>query len=199
MKSAVISDVHGNVELLKRFIDYVDKEGIKTILNLGDMIGGDSSLEALRIIMNDDRFISVRGNHDSSLFFEDEMTTEEKLWIETLPLNKIVEIDKIKFLMVHSRINSNTDIPLLFNNKSLSEFLKDYDGDYDYVLFGHTHYQCLLNFYEGKIMINPGSLGLSYDEKISFCIIDIDNGEISTKFIKIGDNKNKVIIELFEK
>lgn len=185
MKIAVISDVHGNVNILRKFINYVEEEGIQTILNLGDIIGGDSPLETFRIIMNDNRFINVRGNHDSSLFFEDEMTIEEKLWIENLPINRIVEIGGIKFLMVHSRINSNTDIPLLFDNKSLSEFLRDYDGDYDYVLFGHTHYQCLLNFYEGKTMINPGSLGLSYDENISFCIIDIENGRSSAKFIKI--------------
>jgi len=185
MKIAVISDVHGNTTLLKKFIEYVNAENIEIILNLGDIIGGDNPLEALRIIMNDNRFINVRGNHDSSLFLEDEMTTEEKLWIENLPLNRIVEVEGIKFLMVHSRINSNTDIPLLFNDSSLSEFLRDYDGDYDYVLFGHTHYQCFLNFYEGKTMINPGSLGLSYDQKMNFCIIDIKKGNTIINIIKI--------------
>lgn len=74
----------------------------------------------------------VHGNHDSSLFFEDEMTLEEKLWIETLPLSRIVEVGGVKFLMFH-----------------------------------------------------PGSLGLSYDENMSFCIIDIDNWGNSAKFIKI--------------
>lgn len=185
MKIAVISDVHGDTYLLKKFIDYIDDEGIDTVLNLGDIIGGDNPLEALRIIMKDKRFISVRGNHDSSLFLKDEMTIKERWWLKKLPLTRIVEINNVKFLMVHSRMNSNTDIPLLYNEKSILEFLRDYKGDFDYVLFGHTHYQCILSYYEGKIMINPGSLGLSYDEKMSFCIIDINNGDINVTMKKI--------------
>lgn len=176
MKIAVISDIHGNTDNLKKFINYIDNENIEKVLNLGDIIGGDDPLKTLRIIMNDKRFISVGGNHDSSFFLEEEMTIKERLWIERLPLSRVVEINNIKFLMVHSRLNSNTDIPLLYKDKGIIEFLKDYDGDYDYVLFGHTHYQCLLSYYEGKIMVNPGSIGLSYDGKISFCIIDLKKG-----------------------
>ncbi|MCR4944331.1 MAG: metallophosphatase family protein [Clostridium sp.] len=179
MKIAVISDVHGNTENLNVFMNYINKEGIKTVLNLGDIIGGDNPVEALRIIMNDKRFISVRGNHDSSLFLEDELLDEEILWLDSLPLIKTVEFCNKKFLMVHSRIDNNTDMPLLYEGKSLLEFLKDYEGDYDYVLFGHTHYQGLLSYYKGSTMINPGSLGLSYDEKISFCIIDLSYDSIS--------------------
>ena len=49
-------------------------------------------------------------------------------------------------------------------------------------------------------MINPGSLGLSYDEKISFAVIEIDNNEFSIKFKKLdytnidnnGGKKNEI-------
>lgn len=34
-------------------------------------------------------------------------------------------------------------------------------------------------------MINPGSLGLSYDEKISFAVIDIDDERFNIEFKKI--------------
>ena len=65
------------------------------------------------------------------------------------------------------------------------KFLTDYEGEWDYVLFGHTHYQCYLSFYDGKVMINPGSLGLSYDNKISFAIITIEKDEFNLEFKKI--------------
>lgn len=186
MKIAVISDIHGDIKKLKFFIDYITKEGIETVLNLGDIIGGDNPVEVLRIIMNDKRFINIKGNHDSSLFLEDELSTKEIDWLKNLPLTRVFKFESKKFLMVHSRISSNTEVPLLYNEKSLLEFLKDYKGDYDYVLFGHTHFQCLLSYYEGKTMINPGSLGLSYDEKISFCIIDLENNNIAINMQKIS-------------
>ena len=186
MKVAIISDVHGNVKALDYFIKYIDKNNIDLVLNLGDIMGGINPRGALKIIMNDKRFINVCGNHDSNLYFIDEELSQDELkWLRTIPLKRVEEICGKKFLMLHSRIKSNTDIPLLFNNKPLEEFLRDYDGDWDYVLFGHTHYQCYLSFYEGKIMINPGSLGLSYDEKISFAVMDIDEGKFNIEFKKI--------------
>jgi putative phosphoesterase len=189
MKVAVISDVHGNVKLLNSFMKYIDKSGIKKVLNLGDIMGGIDPIGVLDIIMKDERFISVSGNHDSNLtFIENELTKVQLKWLKNLPIKRIVTIEGKRFLMVHSRIGSNTDIPMLYNEKYLMEFLEDYEGDFEYVLFGHTHYQCLLSFYKGKIMINPGSLGLSYDEKMSFAIITLENGEVHIDFKKVDDN-----------
>ena len=72
MKVAIISDIHGNVEALKYFINYIDESNIKIVLNLGDIMGGVNPKEALKIIMNDNRFINVCGNHDSNLYYIDE-------------------------------------------------------------------------------------------------------------------------------
>ena len=185
MKVAIVSDIHGNVEALKKFISYIEKENISKVLNLGDIMGGLDPKGALDIIMNDIRFINVCGNHDESLeYIKEELTIDEIKWLENLPLKRVEQIGNKKFLMVHSRLESNTDIPFLYNDKLLIDFLNDYEGDWDYVLFGHTHYQCLVSFYEGKTLINPGSLGLSYDNKISFAIINIDGDNIDIEFKK---------------
>lgn len=186
MKVVIVSDIHGNVEAMNRLLEYVNKNCIDKILNLGDIMGGTEPIKVLRKIMEDKRFINVCGNHDESLeFIEDELSDKEKLWLKMLPMHRVVEIEGIKFLMIHSRINSNRDIPLIYNEGLLVDFLKDYEGEWDYVLFGHTHYQCLLSFYQGKTMINPGSLGLSYDNKTSFAVLNIDKGSIDIKFKKI--------------
>ncbi|MDD6794708.1 MAG: metallophosphoesterase family protein [Clostridiaceae bacterium] len=191
MKIAVVSDIHGNINNLKKFIKYIDEEDINIVFNLGDILGGENPVEALKIIMNDKRFINVCGNHDESLInIKEDLTREEIKWLEKLPKQKVINIENNRFLLLHSRINDNKSIPFLYNEKSLEEFLRDYEGKWDYVLFGHTHYQCLLSFYTGKIMVNPGSLGLSYDEKISFAIIDENEGEIDIIFKKI-DNDSK--------
>lgn len=186
MKIAVISDLHGNLKALDYFINYIDKEKIETVLNLGDILGGLNPIEALRIIKKDKRFINVCGNHDKELeFLKDDLTKDDIDFLKGIPLSRVFECFDKKFLMVHSRKNSNKDIPVLYNEGNLMEFLTDYEGEWDYVLFGHTHYQCYLSFYDGKIMINPGSLGLSYDNKISFAIITIENDEFNLEFKKI--------------
>lgn len=201
MKIAVISDIHGNMKVLDFLIDYIKKENIQKVLNLGDILGGEEPIEVLKKVMNDKRFINVAGNHDKSLeFIEDSLNQREREWLKNLPEKKVVNIQGKRFLMLHSRMNSNTDIPILYNDGKLTDFLNDYNGEWEYVLFGHTHYQCLLSFYEGKTMINPGSLGLSYDEKISFAVIEIDNNEFSIKFKKLdytnidnnGGKKNEI-------
>lgn len=186
MKVAIISDVHGNVDALNYFINYINENKIDLVLNLGDIMGGINPKESLKIIMKDERFINVCGNHDSNLYYIDEELSKDELnWLKKIPLKRVEEIAGKKFLMLHSRMENNRDIPYLFNNKTLEEFLRDYNGDWDYVLFGHTHYQCYLSFYEGKIMINPGSLGLSYDEKISFAVMDVDKDNFNIEFKKI--------------
>ena len=89
MKVAIISDIHGNVEALKYFINYIDESNIKIVLNLGDIMGGVNPKEALKIIMNDNRFINVCGNHDSNLYYIDEELSKEELsWIKNIPLKK---------------------------------------------------------------------------------------------------------------
>lgn len=188
MKVALVSDIHGNVKNLRRFLHYVNKERINIILNAGDILGGDNPVEALRIIMKDKRFINVCGNHDEDIeFIKDELTEKEINWLKALPNNRVVNIENKKILLLHSRIDDNKDIPLVFNGKTLEEFLEDYSGDWEYVVFGHTHYQCLLSFYTGKTMINPGSLGLSYDEKASFAIIQVIKGRFDINYIKLDN------------
>ena len=86
MKVAVISDVHGNVEALKYFINYIDENNIEVVLNLGDIMGGINPRETLKIIMNDKRFINVCGNHESNLYYIDEELSKEELsWIKNIP------------------------------------------------------------------------------------------------------------------
>ena len=87
MKIAVISDLHGNLKALDYFINYIDKEKIETVLNLGDILGGLNPIEALRIIKKDKRFINVCGNHDKELeFLKDDLTKDD---IDFLKRNSI--------------------------------------------------------------------------------------------------------------
>lgn len=54
------------------------------------------------------------------------------------------------------------------------------EKEVDVVLFGHTH-QAYYNYHNGLVMLNPGSVGLSYIKPASYgwLYIDTDNDKIS--------------------
>lgn len=156
---ALVSDIHSNIHALDIFMNYINNGcKVSRILNMGDFIQiGPNPVEVYDIIMNDKRFINIMGNAES-MFFDAEIMkryekeSEHRDWVNSqlgnermerlkqVPLQRIVEIENKKFLMVHSRMHSVIDFPLLYKKKTLEEFIADYDVNVDYVLIGHTHF-----------------------------------------------------------
>lgn len=190
MKFCIISDIHGNIRALDYIIKYADNEDIKNILNLGDIFGGENDKEVFLKIINDERFISVRGNHDDNIleYIDDNLLKEYIFRYKNIPLKRVVTLGDKKLLMVHSRESSNRDIPVIYSGGSIEAFIDDYSDNVNYVLMGHTHLQMMVTYYGKKTIINPGSLGLSYDNSISFCVGNISNNKISFDFKKINLN-----------
>ena len=55
-KIAIISDLHANLAALDTFINYINKEQIQLVLNLGDFISnGPNPCEVFDIIIEDKR------------------------------------------------------------------------------------------------------------------------------------------------
>jgi phosphoesterase, MJ0936 family len=187
MKFAIVSDIHGNLKALEAFIKYINNEDIEKILNLGDILAGEFPKEVFDKVFSDKRFINIRGNHENkfSAYLYEQYGGEIIKELNKLESKKVIHIDGVSFLMVHSRESSNVDIPLLYNGETLDKFLKDYDDSIDYVLIGHTHLPLMVTNYGEKTIINPGSLGLSYDGYACFCIGEITNEEVSFSFKKI--------------
>ena len=76
--------------------------------------------------------------------------------------------------MVHARPSGPWEMPLLFQERPLSDFVRDYaPGDPDLVLFGHTHRQFCLDW-RGTMYLNPGSLGCTPSPAASFLLLDLD-------------------------
>lgn len=155
---AIVADIHANIHALQVFMDHINKEcEVSKILNVGDFLQiGPNPVEVFDIVMNDKRFINIMGNNEHVLFNRKLMEfpkdeVEHQDWVinqlgkermdklEKLPFKRIINIKNKKILMLHSRINSIIEFPLLYEKKSLEEFIDDYDEDVDYVLIGHTH------------------------------------------------------------
>ncbi len=70
MKTAVISDIHANLEALTAVLDHIDTQGVDRIICLGDILGyGPSPLECVEIVADRCEW-SLMGNHDFGVVYE---------------------------------------------------------------------------------------------------------------------------------
>ncbi len=70
MATAIISDIHSNIEALRAVFDDIDRRGIARVLCLGDIVGyGPNPCECVDLIMERCEW-SLMGNHDFAVLYE---------------------------------------------------------------------------------------------------------------------------------
>ena len=70
MRTAVISDIHGNLEALQRVLRDIERREADEIVCLGDIIGyGPNPLECLDLVRQSCAF-ALMGNHDFAVLYE---------------------------------------------------------------------------------------------------------------------------------
>ncbi len=70
MPTALISDIHGNLDALETVLADIDRRGIERIYCLGDIIGyGPNPVECLDTVMDRCEF-AMMGNHDFAVLYE---------------------------------------------------------------------------------------------------------------------------------
>lgn len=210
-KIAIVSDIHANKYALNVFLEFINKQNIDIILNLGDFVQiGPNPYEVSSIVLNDKKFINILGNNETSLFdINSDMGNEEmshRIWtkenlkenfekIKNIPTKKIIEMENIRFLLIHSRKNNINDMPVIYSS-NIDEFAKDYETfKVDIILFGHTHEKMYIE-HNNKLFINPGSLGCSRVRMVDFAILELDDGKvINCEFKSLNYNKNELLLD----
>ncbi|TWU02474.1 metallophosphoesterase family protein [Stieleria varia] len=81
-RTAILSDIHGNLTALKTVLDHVATQNVDRIVCLGDVVGyGPEPCQCLDIVMGFG--FCVLGNHDSSALFDPEgfnVTAEQAIF-----------------------------------------------------------------------------------------------------------------------
>lgn len=67
MRTAVITDIHGNYRALTAVLEDIDRLGISTIISLGDNVGYGPEPEEVVRLMVERGISSVQGNHEFAL------------------------------------------------------------------------------------------------------------------------------------
>ncbi len=211
MKYAIISDIHSNLEALRRVLEEIDKLGVDRIICLGDIVGYGANPNECVEIIRERKIESIMGNHDivacggkepfdfnpvardAVLWTRAALTAENRKFLHNLPEAR--EMDG--FLIVHGAI-SDSDLYVFSEYDAFSEF--KLMKKWNICFFGHTHVRayyiflgddvCCLSDYEFKIepeakyLINPGSVGQPRDRDPRSSFLVYDSEEAIVSFIR---------------
>ena len=173
---AVLADIHGNRWALDAVLADIDRRGIRDIVDLGDSLQGplDPAGTAERLIARG--IPSIRGNCDRevidpaqtltpTLAFDREMLAPEHFaWLRALQPTRVVR-DAI--LLCHGTPQSDTTYLLeeptargsvLRFAAEIAETLRDIAQPV--VLCAHSHIPRTVWLPDGKLAVNPGSVGM---------------------------------------
>ena len=187
MKTAVIADIHGNREALKRILEDIESRGIERIICLGDIVAkGIHNHDCVQLV-KEKCDIAIAGNCDeyfSRDAAEAESERERKLieayqatmekedieWLASLPYCHEETINGRLVRMFHagpdSLSNDESNTLYASPDKRFSMFEA---GRYtlskqtaDIVIFGHVHIQTMTRLYN-RTLICCGSVGNPLD------------------------------------
>ena len=174
---AVLSDIHGNRGALEAVLEDIDQRGIVNIVNLGDCLYGPLDPAGTADILIERAIPTVRGNEDHILielpedannspsleFTKNSLRSNHIDWLESLP-GTATACDE--FFLIHGTPESDTEY-LLSEVTSSGVHLRDTAElttrllgiDQAVILCGHDHIPRTVSLLDGKLIVNPGSVG----------------------------------------
>lgn len=177
MAIAVLSDIHGNLAALDAVLADARARGAARIVNLGDILSGP-----LDAVGTADRLMAlgletIRGNHERQLLEQarEDMNLSDaatdavlqphhRAWLAALPVDMWLEDD---LYACHGSPRGDLEFLLetvepqgcrAATEAEVTERLGDLDAAL--VLCGHSHRQRAVKLGDGRLVVNPGSVGL---------------------------------------
>jgi predicted phosphodiesterase len=188
MRIAAISD-HGNLPALQAVLDHIAKQGVDVIVNLGDILSGPLwPCETAKLLMAQNfptAFATLAGNHERQLldcarspggasdqYAYEHTTPAQQQWLAALP--GTLQLTPHIYLC-HGR--PSTDLEYLCETldvtatngvrmatqAELATRLQSVHAEL--ILCGHSHQPRTIQLQDGRLIVNPGSVGLpAYDD-----------------------------------
>ena len=180
MKVALISDVHGNRLALEAVLEDIVRQKVDATFNLGDLVSGPLEPNWTADILLDLDIPTVRGNHERNIierrpeqlgpidrFAQQQMDTRHRAWMNALP-ETLAMLDDV--FLCHGTPRS-CDEPWLdnwWNGRTVvtpdeAQVAAKAEGfDFPVMVCGHTHVPRAVRLKDGRLIVNPGSVGLQF-------------------------------------
>jgi len=216
-----MSDIHSNLAALDACLSDSRRFKTKYYLFLGDLVSDwHQPSEVLKKISSVSERV-IRGNRENALidrrsigydglwskydqFASMEwtykaMSAKERDYIESLPAQMRVPVNEhFSLRLVHGSVFSPDELMLKKNGgegvRPSLEAVKD-----NVLLFGHSHEQWQ-TVVDGKIAINPGSVGIHFNKKqaAEYCIIEIEGDRFEVIFRQVNYPLEKYAASFFK-
>ncbi|QNH12749.1 metallophosphoesterase family protein [Xanthomonas sp. SI] len=177
MRLAALSDIHGNLPALEAVLADIGRRGVERIVNLGDIVSGplwprETAERLLPLALP-----TVRGNHERQLrdlvpaamgasdaYAHAQLTPAQRHWLDGLPAT----LSLPQALLCHG--TPHDDLCWLLDELVAPQLLpasaqrvRERLGaapPAPLVLCGHSHVPRTLRLDDGRLLCNPGSVGL---------------------------------------
>lgn len=183
MKIAAIADIHGNDLALEAVLADIAAQGIGDVVNLGDHLSGPMNAARTADILRVRDFPSIRGNHDrwlvtlepAEMGLTDSMAYAELQphhldWLRALPATLV---HRQELFLCHATPKDDLTYWLedltpegvvhMSSRERIEELAKGID--LPVILCGHTHIPRAVRLADGRLIVNPGSVGCpGYDD-----------------------------------
>ncbi|MGV1870051.1 metallophosphoesterase family protein [Agrobacterium rosae] len=174
---AAIADIHGNYAALDAVLRDIERLGIPDIINLGDCFSGPLEAGRTADVLVGRDIPTVRGNHDRALIdrpFElmgdwekpahSQLSSDHFDWLQALPFDLVF---KDVAYCCHGSPKDDLEYWLetllpegVLHQRPLAEIEALADGiEQPLMLCGHTHIARTVQLSDGRLIVNPGSVG----------------------------------------
>jgi len=181
MRTAVISDIHANIEALTAVLEKIGTLGVDEVICLGDMVGYNANPNECLDLLRDQKITCLLGNHDAVasgleepdnfntlarsaiLWTREHLSDENRSYLLTLKREQRIR----DFFAFHGSIH-DTDRYILYRDDALFNFheLAKLPEALMLGFFGHTHIRVVLSMGLGIISASlmNGELELASDQ-----------------------------------
>jgi predicted phosphodiesterase len=177
MRIAVLADIHGNVRALRAVMEDLKQVSPDRVLNLGDTVSGPLEAAETADVLISLAWTTIRGNHDRQLLDRpadqmgrsdqtafSELKNHHSGWLSTLEASAEVE----DLFLCHGTPDSDSTYLLetvepdgKVRVATRAEAARRLDGtSARIVLCGHSHMPRFVALDDGRVIVNPGSVGL---------------------------------------
>ncbi len=222
MKIGIIADIHSNLPALEAVLGILGREGCDEIICCGDIIGiGPYPEETVLKMKSLDNATCVSGNHEgyllsgmdplsTSFMGEEEvqfhkweharLSPDSRRFIGSLPALAVMVRDGVRIAAMHYRMEPDGRYSPIIWKAGPDDWDYLYEGiEADILIHGHDHRPALRRK-DGRLYINPGSLGCPHakDGPARAGILEILEGRASYRHVEARYDVGAVLARMDE-
>jgi len=176
----LISDVHADLQSLKRALDILQGQGVEHIICAGDLVDKGYDGDAVVKLIREREIPSVMGNHDYMVYRNQqwlirntgadagELVTQETMdYLDTLPETLTFSFNGKWLLLAHGSPWSNMEYIYAHSRREVYEQIVRFYKT-DVIVLGHTHEPMLVEM-GSLLVVNPGSVCRTYADGSGTC------------------------------